>query len=293
MVKKIITFILLVVCIGIANAQLDKLRDAFIYTQAGKLDSAQQLIDAVCKHPETSTNAQAWYVKAFVYKELFKKHRPVNVANASEAFESSKKAILLDTSAENKASYYSIIKSLTATVNNTFGEMLDTVNYKKSAACVELQKSLLTFLKPKANADSVEVYYYSIMGSYFQTVYEKNPKKNMKFLKLAEESYNKVLIRDPNNISSNYNMGIIYYNQAVGLIMNKLDYDFDIATLNDIQDEAVMWFKKSLPYMEKAYQLNPRRKETLIGLSGIYYSLHENEKSQQFQKLSEDLDKQK
>ena len=101
-----------------------------------------------------------------------------------------------------------------------------------------------------------------------------------------------MLILEPNNISANYNMGIIYYNQAVSLIMNKLDYDFDLATLNDIQDEALNWFKKSLPYMEKAYQLNPRRKETLIGLSGIYYSLHDNDKSQQFQKLSQDLDKQ-
>jgi hypothetical protein len=98
-----------------------------------------------------------------------------------------------------------------------------------------------------------------------------------------------VLILDPSNIAANYNMGIIYYNQAVSLIMNKLDYDYDLVTLNDIQDEALSWFKKSLPYMETAYQLNPGRKQTLIGLSGIYYNLYDNEKSSEFQKLSQDV----
>lgn len=294
MIKKIIAFLVLLLSAGIMNAQLDKLRGAFVHTQAGNLDSARILIDAACKHPETMNDGQTWYVKAFIYKEIFKKAKPENrdLSIANEAFEAGKKSIVLDTTAESKQNNLSIIKSETAIVNNTFGETLDTINYKKSIECIDQQKLLVKYLKPKANIDSIGTYYYGIMGSYFQTAYEKNPKKNMKFLKIAEESYNKVLIAEPNNISANYNMGIIYYNQAVSLIMNKLDYDFDLATLNDIQDEAVVWFKKSLPYMEKAYQLNPRRKETLIGLSGIYYSLHDNDKSQQFQKLSQDLDKQ-
>lgn len=294
MLKKHTAFLILLLYAGIMAAQLDKLRGAFVHTQSGNLDSAKILIDAASKFPETMGDAQTWYVKGFIYKEIFKKSQPIrrNLAVANEAFEACKKAVELDTTKETKVNNFGIIKSLTALVNNTFGETLDTVNYKTSIECVDLQKKLVKYLKPKANIDSIGVYYYGIMGSYFQTVYEKNPKKNTKYLRIAEDSYNKVLILDPNNISANYNMGIIYYNQAVSLIMNKLDYDFDLATLNDIQDEAVNWFKKSLPYMEKAYQLNPRRKETLIGLSGIYYSLHDNEKSQQFQKLSQDLDKQ-
>lgn len=294
MIKKIIAFLLLLLSAGIMNAQLDKLRGAFVHTQAGNLDSAKILIDAATKYPETMNDGQTWYVKGFIYKEIFKKRQPVSrdLSVAVEAYEACKKSIELDTAIETKKNNLSIMRSLSALVNNTFGETLDTVNYQKSIECINVQKQFVKYLKPKANIDSIGTYYYGIMGSYFQTAYEKNPKKNMKFLKIAEESYNKVLIAEPNNISANYNMGIIYYNQAVSLIMNKLDYDFDLATLNDIQDEAVVWFKKSLPYMEKAYQLNPRRKETLIGLSGIYYSLHDNDKSQQFQKLSQDLDKQ-
>ncbi len=288
------TLLLLILFTGSVNAQLDKLREAYLYTQSDKLnlDSARILIDAACKYPETKDDPQAWYMRGFIYKELFKKPLPANreISLGEEAFNSCKKAMEIDSSVEVKNNNLLILKNLSAITNNTFGGALDTVNYSKSMECLELQKKLIRYIHPKASIDSVEVYYNGIMGSYFQSVYEKSPGKNMNYLKIAEDSYNKVLIRDPSNISANYNMGIIYYNQAVSLIMNKLDYDFDLASLNNIQEEALSWFKKSLPYMEKAYQLNPHRKETLIGLSGIYYSLHDNEKSEQFHKLSQDMD---
>jgi hypothetical protein len=298
MYKKIVVCLLFLLCTGLSFAQMEKIREAYTYTTQQdrvNLDSARILINEASKFPETMNDAQTWYFRGFIYKELFRKSQAFNrdVLNAEEAFNSCRKSIQLDSSAENRGNNMGIIRNLSALANNTFGETLDTIHYTKALECLGLQKKLVKFLKPKASIDSVEVNYYGIMGSYFQMVYERNPKKNIKYINLAEDSYNKVLILEPNNVSANYNMGIIYYNQAVSLIMNKLDYDFDLATLNDIQDEALVWFKKSLPYMEKAYQLNPRRKETLIGLSGIYYSLHENEKSQQFQKLSQDMDGQK
>lgn len=294
MVKKIVTLLLLLCGALGMDAQLDKLRGAFIAVQNGNLDSAKILIDAASKHPETMNEGQTWYLKGFIYKDIFKK-TPVakrEVSVAKDAFEASKKSILLDTTRDNKQNNLSLVKSECALVNNSFGEMLDSNNYKKAIACIDLEKELVHYLRPKAKIDSLEAYYYMVFGSAFQSSYEKSPKKNQRYLRLAEEGFNNVLIREPNNIMANYDMGIIYYNQAVSVIMNKLDYDYDIVTLNDIQSEALSLFKKSLPYMEKAYQLNPRRKETLVGLSGIYYSLHDNEKYEQFQKLSKDMDKQ-
>jgi hypothetical protein len=294
MFKNRLLLLLLVLCAGIAHAQMDKLRQAYQYAQPDKnnLDSARIMADAAAIHPETKNDPQTWYVRGYIYRELFKRQAlsNKNIHLAEEAFSSCKRSIELDTAAEMKENNLKILQSVSATTNNTFAEEMDTVNYRKSLECLELQKKLVKYLRPKANIDSLEAYYFGFMGSYFQGIYEKSTKKNLAYLNLAAEAYNKVLIAEPSNVSANYNMGIIYYNQAVSLIMNKMDYDADISSLNDIQDEALVWFKKSLPYMEKAYQLNPRRKETLIGLSGIYYSLHENEKSAQFKKLSEDLD---
>ncbi len=294
MFRKHLFFLLLVLCTGLANAQLDKLRLAYQYTQPDKnnLDSARILVDAASKHSETMNDPQTWYVRGYIYRELFKRQSLADKKPSflEESYRSCKRSIELDTAAEMKENNLKILRSVSASANNTFAEEMDTVHYRVSLECLELQKKLVKYLRPSANIDSLQAYYFGFMGSYFQGVYEKNPKKNTAFLSLAEDAYNKVLIAEPSNVSANYNMGIIYYNQAVSLIMNKLDYDFDLSTLNEIQDEALVWFKKSLPYMEKAYQLNPRRKETLIGLSGIYYSLHDNDKSQQFKKLSEDLD---
>ena len=45
--------------------------------------------------------------------------------------------------------------------------------------------------------------------------------------------------------------------------------------------------------MEKAYQLNPKRKETLIGLSGIYFSLNEEEKSKEIKQKIDEIDQNK
>jgi hypothetical protein len=64
-------------------------------------------------------------------------------------------------------------------------------------------------------------------------------------------------------------------------------------SLNLILDNCTGLFKESLPYMEKAYRLNPNRRETLIGLSGIYFSLNEEEKRQYIDNMLQDLDRNK
>ena len=65
-----------------------------------------------------------------------------------------------------------------------------------------------------------------------------------------------------------------------------MDFETDLIALSETQDKTIEIFKKSLPFMEKAYQLNPKRKETLQGLEGIYYSLNENEK---YDKIKQEL----
>ena len=65
----------------------------------------------------------------------------------------------------------------------------------------------------------------------------------------------------------------------------------DILKLNEIQDYCIEIFLKGLPYMKKSYDLNYKRKETLIGLSNIYYGLNDIEKSEQYKKELEELEK--
>jgi tetratricopeptide (TPR) repeat protein len=143
-----------------------------------------------------------------------------------------------------------------------------------------------------ANIQQKDIEFSLAIASLYTKIFESDRKGKIEFLKHAKEAYNKILAVDPNNIGANYNMGILYYNQAVNLI-NQSDYDLDIVALNDIQDNSINLFKESLPFMEKAYELDPKRRETLLGLSGIYFSLNEFEKSNMYKQKLEEIEKQK
>ena len=75
--------------------------------------------------------------------------------------------------------------------------------------------------------------------------------------------------------------------------MYDIDYDINLDSVMAVQNHSVDLFKESLPFAEKAYEIEPKREETLIVLSGIYYSLNEFQKSKAYQQMLDDLRKQK
>jgi len=97
------------------------------------------------------------------------------------------------------------------------------------------------------------------LGSVYEIGYEDTKK--------AEESYKKSLELDSENLMTLSYLGRIYYNQGIG-ILNE-------ASIGDNAEKEVAneLFRKSLPYFEKAHQLDPNNFECMIGLRGIYYQL--------------------
>jgi hypothetical protein len=61
-----------------------------------------------------------------------------------------------------------------------------------------------------------------------------------------------------------------------------------LTTIDKIQDQCVVIFKQSLPYMLKAFELNPTRCDVLEGLAGIYFALNDLAKSNEFKKKAEE-----
>lgn len=88
----------------------------------------------------------------------------------------------------------------------------------------------------------------------------------------ALNSYKKAIEIDPKFYDSYYNLGVLYYNRAVKFIeeANKIPakeiekYDATIANAN-------VEFKNSLPYFEKAFELNSGDKFTAETLKNIYF----------------------
>ena len=83
---------------------------------------------------------------------------------------------------------------------------------------------------------------------------------------------------------------------ASGLVVSQINgairaiqAEADILNMQQIQEVAREYFQQALPYMLKAHDMNPTRRETLLGLEGIYYSLQDELNSEKFRQLFEML----
>jgi len=276
-----------------SNAQQSRVTAAHTFLQQGKLDSAKANIDAAVIHPETQADGEAWYIRGFVYKTIYNQNEKANKESSAriEALISFKKSVSIDPSEENLQENIKNIKYLATTLYNDAAASLDTIDYKIAVKNFDIFREYYLLVdSSKENFKQKEIDFANAIATVYTRIYEGDRKGKVEFLNMAKASYNKALAFDPNNINANYNMGILYYNQAVNLI-NQSDYDLDIVALNDVQDNSINLFKASLPFMEKAYSLDPNKRETLLGLSGIYFSLNEKEKSNEFKQKLEQIGK--
>jgi tetratricopeptide (TPR) repeat protein len=102
---------------------------------------------------------------------------------------------------------------------------------------------------------------------------EKDPKGGEAYegyITAAESSYSKAVELDGSNFDAVYNLGALYFNKAVKMqeTANSID---DMKKYEAAKAEADKVFDKSLPILEKAYQLNSEDKGVLISLKQLYY----------------------
>lgn len=106
---------------------------------------------------------------------------------------------------------------------------------------------------------------YDVMGRVYETGLKDYPN--------AEKFFSKALEVDPNYTDALSNLGRVYYNQGVNkqgeanLINDSKQYQEELGKAKD-------FFKKALPYFEKARELKPDEREYMTALRGIYYNLN-------------------
>ena len=263
---------------------------ALSFVQRGEVDSAKKEIDLHMQEPGSQTDPESWYLYGFVYKELYKKYENTNVSSPyrTQAYNAFRKSLEMDTvSARTKATRDNI-RYLAGRFYNDAVATLDTVNYETSVTCYTQYREATLIVDPKFDIKKKDIEFYLALASTYNTIYSLDKKKNAKFFDLTRDTYMKVLSWDSNNYTANYNLGVLFWNKGVD-IMYEIDYDDSLGAVFDVQDHSVELFKQSLPFAEKAYEIEPKREETLIVLSGIYYSLNEFEKSKDYQKMLEEL----
>jgi tetratricopeptide (TPR) repeat protein len=95
----------------------------------------------------------------------------------------------------------------------------------------------------------------------------------------AIQLYDQAIKIDPEYFDANYNLGALYYNQAAELITEATNLPLNETEKYDkLLEEGNEMMKKSLPYLEKADQIQPGDPTTLQTLKEIYTRLNMLEK---------------
>ena len=285
-------------------------------SQEARAKIALELVDKSIIHPDAINSAYAWYLRGLIYKEWYKTFEKHNKKSKTrlDAVVFLKKALALDTSkgqpihiknniefngnvyiitdVYNVANIKLALKYIATLFYNDAGSSLDATNYSSAIENYEKAKECFLIAEPNYNVKIREVEFKLALATVYEKVFRSDIKANSQFFGMTEDLYKQVIVLDTNNWAGNYNFAMLYYNYGVDLI-NDMDVTSDIVSVDKITEQTRELFKKALPYALKAYALNPKRRDVIVCLQGIYYSLYEFEKSDEFKAKVELIDKEK
>lgn len=130
-------------------------------------------------------------------------------------------------------------------------------------------------LEDAVKMDSTNASLYSILGNMYdqEAANEKLPAKDRDAAReKALKSYTRAIKLDPENLESNFNMGVYYFNRGADMIkkINALDINTYQKKGKAMEAEAQNEFKKALPYFEACYKKNPSDEGVKKSLKNTY-----------------------
>ncbi|MDP2388016.1 MAG: hypothetical protein Q8M29_16700 [Bacteroidota bacterium] len=281
---------LLILLAGTTYAQTVKVQQAYECVTQGKLDSAKLLIDVAITDPESAKDFQAWYIRGFIYKEIYKQKESSDFKSPARdvAVESLIKGLELDVEKQETPNMVQNLKFLGSKYNNDAIKTMDSVNYELSVLLFDKYISVYKICDPAFSEKSKRVEYYLALSYKFNVYFDQDTLD--KHLAVAKLYLQQVLDLEPNSPMANKNYALLYYNMGVNII-KKMDYDVDLEQLYVLQEQATKLFKQAEPYMLKAHEVSPKDKTIVEGLQGIYYQLNDTEKSNEYKKKLDELNK--
>ena len=123
-------------------------------------------------------------------------------------------------------------------------------------------------------------YHYSLGATY--------EKKG--FTDSAIMSYTNAIEINPKDLNSNYNLGAIYYNDAVVLYNSLNDIPpNEQKRYEKVKAEAKLYFSKAQPYFEKSHKIDPKDYNTIVSLIELYARLSMYEESKEMKNKLDNL----
>ncbi len=99
----------------------------------------------------------------------------------------------------------------------------------------------------------------------------------------AEKDYRASLEINPQSFGTNYNLGALFFNLAIEQ-NNKANSTSNNSIYKNLKSKAESLFRKALPFLEKAYEIDPKDKNTLLSLKQLYYMNGDYKASEEMKK---------
>jgi tetratricopeptide (TPR) repeat protein len=275
-----------------AFAQKSEHQLAYERYEAGDLSGARTHIGTAIADPKLAQDPGVWLLRGFIYKDLFKQETVVDSADAHRdlALSSLATCMARDTAGIYVRDARQAFEYLAKTYYNDAAVALNASDPDRATQLFAKYKETMARIDPAFDPRMREVEFLNALGTVYTKQYNQDRLDTIWFDK-AVRTYMAVLVIDRENYGANYNLATLYYNRGVYNIQ-RITPENSIPDIQDIQTASRDLFAKALPYMLKAHEMNPERKETLLGLEGIYYSLQDNEESEKFRRMYEALEPQ-
>ncbi|MBK8340406.1 MAG: hypothetical protein IPK99_10645 [Flavobacteriales bacterium] len=269
--------------------QQDPLAEALRKYQEGALNEARALVEEAVGSARYTRDPEAWLLRGFILKDLYKAHNadPQGDSLRNEALVSLSICLDLDTGLVYRDNATQAFEFLTKTCYNDAAKALNELQPDRAEALYLKYKLHVARTGGLPDEKAKDVEFYNALGTVHTKLYNQD-RETLTWYDRALATYHKVLGMDPENYGANYNLATLYYNRGVYNIQ-RVDVESDIPSLQRIQEVSREFFLQALPFMLRAFEMNPKRKETLLGLEGIYYSLQDPEKSEYYRGLFEQL----
>jgi tetratricopeptide (TPR) repeat protein len=250
-------------------------------------------IDRAVLSSEENTHPRTWYVKSYIHKELYKtrytseeKERELN-----EATRAIEKSIELDPEKLEWNQSVTMLEYLNVQYHHLARGYAITQNDVENSHVDELFAEFMRLRKiVEPNADFIEyqMTYNKAMGQKNYDRWESEPIIHAKALLDGENYFKKALALDSTDCDANYNVVVGYYNLGVQKI-KQLNTSSDITELIMTQEESIRLFRKSLPYIIKAYTRCPEELQIVRAIFYVYRSLDREEEALLYSKEIERL----
>ena len=271
---------LMIVCCSsllVAAQQGPLANQAAKFCQQKQYTEAKTKIEEALSSEQESANSYTWYVKGFIFKEMYKEFEATDKHSLNRGTAVS--AFIKTNELDRKGEYTSMTKiGLKYLASTYYNDALLKTREFVLADQDEPQdffnnfRKLMRIVDVTTNMAPYEVEFQKNMAQRYFTLWQSDVDNDI-YSEKATGCYRDAIRMDSTNCDLFYNLAVVYYNKAV-FRYRKIGPETDIFEVITIQMEGVDLFKtKALPAMTKARLLCPDRGDIIKGLMYINRAL--------------------